>query len=152
MYFNRTLIKNSIKHFFVVFILLLLSIKVYSNETSTLPKLTIKPNQCVSLHQGQQCVVTVDISWQVSHAGKYCLYSSLQTNKLTCWIMKKSARFQQALVIDKDVTFTLRTMDEGIRDDIGNSIESDEVIVSAVLELAWVHKKSRRSHSAWRVF
>ena len=148
MYFNRTLIKNSIKHFFVVFILLLLSIKVYSNETSSVPKLTIKPNQCVSLHQGQQCVVTVDISWQVSHAGKHCLYSSLQNNKLTCWLMKKNARFKQELVIDKDVTFTLKSMGDGI----GNDIENGEVIATAVLELAWVHKKSKRSHSAWRVF
>ena len=144
MYFNRTLIKNSIKHFFVVFILLLLSMKVNSNETSSLPKLTIKPNQCVSLHQGQQCVVTVDISWQVSLVGEYCLYSSLQKNKLDCWAMKKSGNFTKELVIEEDVTFTLKSM--------GDGVENGEVIASAVLELAWVHKKSRLSHSAWRVF
>jgi hypothetical protein len=51
-------------------------------------------------------------------------------------------------VIDKDVTFTLKSMGDGI----GNGIENGEVIISSVLELAWVHKKSRRSHSAWRVF
>jgi hypothetical protein len=118
--------------------------KVYANNASSLAQLTLTPNQCISLHQGQQCFVTVDISWQVSHAGKYCLYSSLQNNKLSCWLMEKSARFKQELVIDKDITFTLKSMDDGI--------ENGEVIISTVLELAWVHKKSRLSHSAWRVF
>ncbi|WP_197061244.1 DUF3019 domain-containing protein [Colwellia psychrerythraea] len=122
----------------------MLSMKVYSNDISSLPKLTLTPNQCISLHQGQQCFVTVNISWQMSHAGKYCLYSSLQNKKITCWLMTKSAQFKQELVIDKDVTFTLKSMDD--------AIENGEVIANAVLELAWVHKKSRRSHSAWRVF
>jgi hypothetical protein len=148
MYSKQVLIQNSIKHVLVIFILLLLSMKVYSNETSSLPKLILTPNQCISLHQDQQCFVTVDISWQVARAGKYCLFSSLQKNKLTCWLMEKSARFKQELVIDKDVTFTLKSMGDGI----GNGIENGEVIISSVLELAWVHKKSRRSHSAWRVF
>lgn len=148
MYSNQTLIKNSIKHVLVIFIMLLLSMKVYANETSSLAKLTLTPNQCISLHQGQQCYVTVDISWQVSHAGKHCLYSSLQKNKLTCWVETKSARFKQELVIDKDVIFTLKSMDDSIDNDTANG----KVIASAVVELAWVHKKSRRSHSAWRVF
>jgi len=114
MYSKQALIPNSIKHVFVIFILFLLSIKVYSNEISSLPKLTLSPNQCISLHQGQQCFVTVDIRWQVSQAGKYCLYSSLQKNKLTCWLLTKSARFKQELVINKDVTFTLKSMGDGI--------------------------------------
>jgi len=140
MCFNQILIKKSIKHVVVVFILLLLSMKVYSSETSSLPKLTLKPSQCVSLRQGQQCFVTVDISWQVSNAGEYCLYSSLKNNKLNCWTMNKSGYFKQELVIDKDVTFTLKSM------------SNDKVVASALLELAWVHKKSRLSHSAWRIF
>jgi hypothetical protein len=144
MYFNQILIKNLIKHVVVLSLPLLLSMKVYSNETSNLPKLTLKPSQCVSLHQGQQCFVTVDISWQVSNAGEYCLYSSLQNNKLSCWTMKKSGHFKQELVIEEDVTFTLRLM--------GDGISNDKVVVSALLESAWVYKKNRLSHSAWRVF
>lgn len=147
---KQRLKSTSIKHVFVtsalsaLSALLLLSMKANSNETTSLPKLTIKPNQCVSLHQGQKCSVSVDISWQVNKAGDYCLYSSVQGKKLNCWFMKKSGNFKQALVIDKDVTFTLNSMD--------NNAENGEVIASAVLELAWVHKKSRLSHSAWRVF
>jgi hypothetical protein len=148
MYSKQVLTSNSIKRFFVIIILCLLSMKVFSNDSSNLPKLTLTPNQCISLHQDQQCFVTVDISWQVANTGKYCLYSSLQKNKLTCWLMTKNANFKQDLVIDKDVTFTLKSAGDGIENDIG----SGEVIVSAVLELAWVHKKSRLSHSAWRVF
>ncbi len=146
MYSKQALVPNSIKQIFVIIILCLLSMKVFSNDSTSLPKLTLTPNQCISLHQGQQCFVTVDISWQMTHAGKYCLYSSLQKQKLTCWLMEKSARFKQELVIDKDVTFTLKSMGDGI------GIENGEVIISTVLELAWVHEKSRRSHSAWRVF
>ena len=152
MYSNQTFISKLTKHFFAAFILLLLSMKVYANESSSLPKLTLTPYQCISLHQGQQCSVTVEISWQVSHAGKYCLYSSLQSNKLTCWLMTKSARFKQELVIDKDVIFTLKSMGDGDGDGVDDGMENGEVLATAVLELAWVHKKSRRSHSAWRVF
>ena len=146
MYFNQTLSKNLIKQVVVLFIviLLLFSTQVYSNETSSLAKLTLKPSQCVSLVQGQQCFVTVNISWQVTNAGKYCLYSSLQNNKLNCWTMKESGNFKQKLVIEQDVIFTLKSM--------GDGINNDKLVASALLELAWVHKKSRLSHSAWRIF
>ena len=143
MYSKQDLIPNSIKHVFVVFILLLLSIKVYSNETSSLPKLTLTPNQCISLHKNQQCFVTVDISWQVSNAGKYCLYSSVQKKQLHCWTMKNRGYFTQKLVIESDITFTLKSM--------GDGLNHDKLVASEILELAWVHK-SRRAHASWRVF
>ena len=140
MYFNKTVIKNALPQTVLIIALIFLSIKVYSKESPALAKLTLKPTQCVSLHQGQQCFVTVDIHWQVNEPGKYCLYSYFKNSKLNCWANERSGHFKQELTIDKDVTFSLV------------SVGDDKVVASAVLELAWVHKKSRRSHSAWRIF
>lgn len=127
-------------HPFFSLVLLLLSMNVHSDELRNVPKLEVKPAQCVSLRQGQKCFVNVDLSWQVAKTGKYCLYSTLQDAELKCWTTLTKGHYQLDLVIENNVTFTLRSKDDGI------------VIASAELELAWVHKKSRLSHSSWRVF
>jgi len=123
-----------------VFSLLCFSMKLYANDIVTLPKLTLKPNQCVSLNQGQKCYVDINIDWQVMNTGEYCLYASHQRSALKCWANVSTGNFQQSLVLEDDIKFTLRVKGD------------DKFIIATKLELAWVHKKSRLSHSSWRVF
>jgi hypothetical protein len=44
---------------------------IAADEVTTLPKLAIQPTQCVSMRQGQDCFVNVDVSWQVVKKGDY---------------------------------------------------------------------------------
>ena len=119
---------------------LIMSATLSAEDVATLPRLTIKPTQCVSLRQGQSCFVTVDISWQMAKIGEYCLYSTEQTTPLKCWLNIDAGQFIQDIELKENVTFTLKVLND------------TRPIVSEVLELAWVYKTQRLSHSSWRVF
>jgi hypothetical protein len=120
--------------------LLLMSISASADEVTTLPKLAIKPTQCVSMRQGQDCFVNVDVSWQVVKKGDYCLYSTKASTPLKCWSNSHIGNFQADIFVTQNVTFTLKSQTNNVS------------IISSVLELAWVHTTQRLSHSSWRVF
>jgi hypothetical protein len=120
--------------------LLLISISASADEVTTLPKLAIKPTQCVSMRQGQDCFVNVDVSWQVDKKGDYCLYSTQASTPLKCWSNSHIGNFQADIFVTQNVTFTLKSQNNNVS------------IISSVLELAWVHTTQRLSHSSWRVF
>ncbi len=120
--------------------LLLISISASADEVTTLPKLAIKPTQCVSMRQGQDCFVNVDVSWQVVQKGDYCLYSTQASTPLKCWSNSHIGNFQADIFVTQNVTFTLKSQNNNVS------------IISSVLELAWVHTTQRLSHSSWRVF
>jgi len=101
--------------------------------------IVLKPAKCVSLRQGQVCYADVELQWNASQSGNYCLQSSTQATPLLCWNAKRSGQFSGEISADKNVVFTLTA--EG----------ADSVLASAEMELAWVYKKKRTAVS-WRVF
>ena len=82
----------------------------------------------------------MDVSWQVVKEGDYCLYSTQQSPQLKCWLNSNRGSFQADFVVNQNVTFTLTSQHNNVS------------IVSSALELDWVHKAQRLSHSSWRVF
>ena len=101
--------------------------------------LTISPNQCVAIRQGQTCYADVKLTWQTQNKGSYCLYSTQQKKPLQCWQLANNGNYQKEIVANKNVIFQLRTE------------TTERVLTSATLEMAWVYKKNARSH-AWRMF
>jgi hypothetical protein len=118
----------------------LMSVILSAEDVAALPRLTIKPTQCVSLRQGQSCFVTADISWQVAKTDDYCLYSTEKITPLKCWLSVNAGHFIEDIELKENITFTLKAQND------------TRSIVSEVLELAWVYKAQRLSHSSWRVF
>lgn len=107
--------------------------------TGLTANIVLKPAKCVSLRQGQVCYADVELQWQASQAGNYCLQSSTQATPLLCWNAERNGQFSGEISADKNVVFTLTA--EG----------ADTVLASAEMEMAWVYKKKRTAVS-WRVF
>jgi len=122
---------------------LLLSITAMNVVPSALANevtLQLKPAQCVAIHQGKTCYVDIELHWQATSVGEYCLYSSQQAEPLKCWKMASNGQFEREIVANKNVLFRLR------------EIKSGGVTISKELEMAWVYKRSSKARSSWRMF
>ena len=125
---------------FGVILFTILSFQVPADPFKVEPKLTIMPEQCVALLQGQACYVTVELNWQTPVAGDYCLYSSLDSRPLQCWRDKKKGMLKQEFVSKNNIEFFLRLL------------SSKENIANIEIKMAWVHKKKGRPRTSWRMF
>jgi len=117
-----------------------LSFQIQANSLDVKPTLTIVPEQCVALLQGQACYVTVDINWQTPEQGNYCLYSSLSNRPIQCWQDKKNGELSQEFVSKNNIKFFLRLKN------------SKENIANIEINMAWVHKRKGRPRTSWRMF
>jgi len=102
--------------------------------------ISVTPQQCVAMRQGQTCYVDVTIKWTASAIGDYCLHSSLQTKPHQCWQQEHSALFERELAASQDIIFSLQAP------------QSKAILAKAVLEMAWVYDKNSRKNVSWRMF
>jgi hypothetical protein len=118
----------------------ILSFQVPAAPLNVEPKLTIVPEQCVALIQGQACYVTVELNWRTPVAGDYCLYSSLNTDPIKCWLDKEIGRLKQEFVSKNNIEFFII------------KLSTKENIANVEIKMAWVHKKKGRPRTSWRMF
>jgi hypothetical protein len=113
-----------------------------SNPTIAAPNegITITPEQCVALTQGQKCYVDATLTWDLTTIGNYCLFSSQQEKPLFCWQQKKKGQFQKEFVATKSIVFTLKAEN------------TQEEKASQQLKVTWVHQKRGQPRTWWRVF
>lgn len=100
----------------------------------------IKPQRCVSLIEGQMCHVTLDVNWEASETGEYCLYQTGRKEAITCWENQRQGRFEMELQTNKNVNYELRQKN------------NDTVLATAELSLAWVYEAEQKSRLTWRLF
>ncbi|WP_340676706.1 DUF3019 domain-containing protein [Paraglaciecola sp.] len=110
---------------------------VPSDQTN---ELHIKPNTCVSLHQGQTCFVNLTISWNMANSNDYCLYSSAQPTPIKCWIASNQGVITQDFSAEQTLHFYLK-LDK-----------SNTVVAESELSISWVYKKQQKSRLTWRLF
>ncbi|MDC2889236.1 DUF3019 domain-containing protein [Psychrosphaera sp. 1_MG-2023] len=119
---------------------LLLTIFTMSPANAANETLTITPDQCVALTQGQRCYVDATLTWTSPTVGNYCLYSSQQVKPLTCWQLKNSGQFSREFADDKNIIFTLKIENEAAE------------IATQQLKITWVHQKRGQPRMWWRIF
>ena len=135
-----TYLKNVHKCFVCVWVCLFASqtnAKNSLNETNTL---TVTPNRCVALRQGQVCYQKVTFSWQQPEMGNYCLVELSTLDNVKCWSQVKTGKVMLDFQSDKSTDFVLRK--EGTEDDLA--------LVN--ITVSWVYKSSRRPKSSWKLF
>ncbi|NCP63741.1 MAG: DUF3019 domain-containing protein [Paraglaciecola sp.] len=101
--------------------------------------LDIKPQTCVSVHQGQMCYVQLIIHWQAGQSGEYCLFSSNQVTALQCWQSASQGNFVQDIATAESLQFSLKK---------GQAM----TIAEAELKVSWVYTKKQKSSLSWRLF
>lgn len=104
--------------------------------------LTLSPNQCVALTQGQTCYVDVTLTWSSPKVGNYCLYSSQQDRPLSCWQQQNQGRLKQEFADQKNITFSLKLEHDTL----------SEEKVNQQLKITWVHQKRGQPRMWWRIF
>ena len=103
-------------------------------------QLTLKPKQCIAIHQGKMCYVDVEIAWKLQQSGEYCLFSSQQSEALKCWDNSNQGLFEQEVATKKNVQFQLKRAN------------SSNTLIVRELEVAWVYKKNAKARTSWRMF
>lgn len=101
--------------------------------------LQLEPEQCVAMQRGQHCYVTVDVTWQASQVGDYCLFLADNNESLDCWQGENKGEFLYDFSHNDSRIFQLKTR------------KGNVILAEAVLEIAWVYKTKRVS-SSWRMF
>ena len=102
--------------------------------------LTVKPNQCIALQQGQTCYATLNFQWATPTTGEYCLFDHRQTKPLVCWSGNTMDAFTQKFQSDENVNFEIRLK------------SSEQALADALVKISWVYRSNTSSTSRWRLF
>lgn len=102
--------------------------------------LSLKPKECVVLKEGDKCYADVTVKWQANASSSLCLYRAPDEVQLACWHNQSDGQFTEKLVMREPVDYYLATVD------------GSEILKKETLHLFWVHKKSNRPNSTWRLF
>lgn len=119
---------------------LLWVISFIANATDLQASMQVQPDQCVAMQQGQPCYVSVALTWQVQTPGNYCLHIVGKEPAINCWQNSNQGEFQQAFTSKVNLAFALRRQDER------------QALATAVVKMAWVHKKKGQARKSWRLF
>jgi len=157
---HATRARRSVKVILVAAFTLMFMSPIQAEPTDSNAWLKIIPEQCVALLQGQECYVTVELSWRTTVSGNYCLYSSLNMKALRCWENKKIGEFKQEFSSKNNIKFYL-THKKDLENKQGNAQKNDAIssfnfrlndVASAEIKMAWVHKKKGKPRTSWRMF
>ncbi len=121
-------------------LLLLLTINTIANAADIQASMNVSPEQCVAMRQGQACYVAVQLSWQVDTPGNYCVYSADETKALNCWENASAGELKKSFNSKVNLEFSLRRQNDS------------SSLASAVVKMAWVHKKKGQARTSWRIF
>ncbi|MEC4090480.1 DUF3019 domain-containing protein [Pseudoalteromonas rubra] len=101
--------------------------------------LTLSPQQCVALHQGEYCHSELTIHWQANSPGNYCVTHSNREQPLKCWQASAKGTMTMDLQFNQNVHFFLQDTQQ-------------KTLASAQLTYAWVYNKSKNTRVRWRMF
>ncbi|MCJ8318466.1 MAG: DUF3019 domain-containing protein [Colwellia sp.] len=102
--------------------------------------LTVSPEQCVAMQQGQNCYVAIELNWRAELAGNYCLYSSSEQQPLQCWNNRDNGKVKKDFTTKTNLIFFLKKQD------------GQQNIATAKVKMSWVHKKKGKPRKSWRMF
>ncbi|WP_374693669.1 DUF3019 domain-containing protein [Microbulbifer sp. TB1203] len=103
-------------------------------------QLQVKPQRCVSLHQGQTCYQTLVFYWKTPTDGEYCLYYAHSQTPLTCWQGATQTQYEYEFESSESAEYEIRRNGQV------------EILGSTKVQVASVYKSPKKSTSRWRLF
>jgi hypothetical protein len=131
--FMKTILKKLVSLCF----LLVLGITHADSQTSSL---TVKPDRCIGLQQGQTCFTTLKFKWTTPAAGEFCLFDERSTDPLVCWVGDSKTSFSQPFESNLNVIYEIRLK------------SNDEPLAQVLVKVSWVYKSNLSTTSRWRLF
>lgn len=133
--------KNNYQFIFIVLFFLFAKAAIAAEEhNNSSITLSLKPKECVVLKEGDKCYADVTVRWKANASSSLCLYRAPDEIQLTCWNNQNEGQFTDKLVMQEPVDYYLATAD------------GTKILEKETLHLFWVHKKSNRPNSTWRLF
>ena len=131
--------KLPIKLLLGIFFFLLLLLPSQAEQTYETQYFNVKPEKCVALRQGRECLADVTFNWKVLQAGDYCLVDKLHQLTIYCWQNSVSGFYQFSFSSQQTLGFSL--------------IEklSKKVVMESKVEVSWVYKTKHKKRR-WRLF
>ncbi|HEY7774584.1 MAG TPA: DUF3019 domain-containing protein [Marinagarivorans sp.] len=102
-------------------------------------QLVIKPQKCVSLHEGQICYQQVTFQWLSAKEQPLCLYLVGSSKPMTCATTSERISFTLDFKASNEQTFELRS-------------SGGDIVSTATIEVVSVYKGKRRATTGWRLF
>lgn len=104
------------------------------------PSLSVRPDRCIALHQGQTCYASLAFRWNTPATGEYCLFDDRKSEPLICWIGDRRVAFKHEFVADRNVVYDIRTRN------------GQQSLSQVLVKISWVYKSNTESNSRWRLF
>lgn len=126
---------------------LLLSLSVTLIERAfaeTSAELTLKPDRCVAMNEGQTCYQTLAVSWQSEKAGDYCLFEDGIQQPIVCWQNAVTGKAKLEFAAEGNTTYQLLLKAMPEQEQV--LMDEKEVIVT------WVYSKTKKRKNSWRLF
>ena len=102
--------------------------------------LSVQPNRCIALHEGQYCYQEVHFEWLTLGKNRYCLYMGDVAGPLACWDGEKLQSFSFEFKSTASERFYIR--DESRM----------QIVYEVKVDVAWVYKNRRKISTGWRLF
>lgn len=102
--------------------------------------LQVKPQRCISLHQGQVCYQKLTFHWVTPTADEFCLHDTATHVALTCWRGKNKTSFEYEFASRESTEFSIRFKGQ------------TEELVKVNVQVSSVYQSPERSSSRWRLF
>jgi hypothetical protein len=102
--------------------------------------LKVRPSHCVVFREGQYCEKNIQIEWQASKAGNYCLYVDKNLESLMCWQNSVAGNFVMDKKITQSTSYILIDKD------------SQKEMAHQIVTIAWVYDAIRKNRATWRLF
>ena len=101
--------------------------------------LMAKPEKCVALREGRQCLAEVAFRWKTQGKGNYCLLEQSELAVLHCWDQASSG--QHTLAFSKQKTTRFVLVVKG----------TTQAVATTDVEVSWVYKTKHKKRR-WRLF
>ena len=111
-----------------------------SNTDANNIALSISPEQCIALHQGQVCYQNVIIEWRADRLGDFCLYPGSIKTPVRCWQNVTTGKLAFDFQSEHSINYVLRASN------------SDLDLATVQMTVAWVYGNKKRRRASWRLF
>ncbi|EAR10889.1 DUF3019 domain-containing protein [Reinekea blandensis] len=126
--------------------LLLAVVATLSEDALAQPQgeLTLTPERCVAMNEGQTCYQTVIVRWQTNEIADYCLYLQDEPEPLVCWESVRQGRSRVEFASDISLSYRLVLTPQ--------TSNKRQEIAQATLTVSWVYGDSKKRRNSWRLF
>jgi len=122
----------------IVTSLALFSNSLFADNASI--KLTVKPDRCITLYQGQACYQTLSFNWATPETGEYCLFNQEVSEPLFCWQGNQKQAQKYEFESEQSITYAIFTRDK------------KQKMAEVKVKVANVYKSKRKNSRNWRLF